>query len=94
MKKKYFEEAHFSVKPHNSITNEEFVSQKTDLVFSSPLPHNLINRDLLKLKRTAGHQALSKGAICQDWSSIWRVYPGQPQRAKLNYILRYVALSL
>ena len=31
--KKYFEEAHFSVKPHNSITNEEFVSQKTHLAF-------------------------------------------------------------
>ena len=86
--KKYLEEAHFSVKPHNSITNKEFVSQKTRLVFSSLLPHDLMDWDMLLLKRMAGYPALSRGAVCQVWSSIGGVYLGQPQRAKLNYIFR------
>ena len=37
--KKYFEEAHFSVKPHNSITNEEFYGPKDSFGFFSHYYH-------------------------------------------------------
>ena len=57
--KKYFLEAHFSVKQHYSITNEGFFVSKDLFVSYTLQPHNLMDQDVLQLKWTVRHSGLS-----------------------------------
>ena len=84
MKKKYFEEAHFSVKPHNSITNEEFVSQKTHLVFfltTTTWPHGL--RHALA-KKDRGTPSFKQRCHLSNLVKYWGSLPGTTTKGKVK----------
>ena len=82
--KKHFEEARFSVKPHNSITNEEFVSQKTHLVFfltTTTWPHGL--RHALA-KKDRGTPSFKQRCHLSNLVKYWGSLPGTTTKGKVK----------
>ena len=86
--KKYLEEAHFSVKPHNSITNEEFVSQKTHLAFLHYYHNDLMELRHALAKKVRETPFFKQRCHLSGLVKYWGSLPGTTTKGKVKLYIK------